>query len=242
MLTDGNSNDWLYLTSSFLLYRRTIRKNTPNRLKYDKIKKRRSAIILLKQNMTQLIQQLTENETTEIALHKIEKDYAEKHGLIPSPIKVVEKENRFDQAYVERCEKETIALVIVETPKFLDEQIDHLKTHSKEFLYVEDTSFDLVGIDALSMEVDDVFGMYTALFGLKMKKQYDAAIKDYLDTHLKNDTGKFSVSFSGQDGLWNMNLAVNCIDGFHADMTLLAAYELVYTFVFQMIETIEETK
>lgn len=192
--------------------------------------------------MTQMIQKLTENEPTEIALYKDEKDYAEKNGLIPPTTKVIEKENRFDQAYLERCEKETVALIIVETPKFLDEKIDHLKTRANEFIYLEDASFDLVGIDALSMEVDDVFGMYTALFGLKMKKHYDAAIKNYLETHLADETGKFSVSFSGQDGLWNMNLAVNCIEGFHADMTLLEAYELVYAFVFQMVATIEETK
>lgn len=192
--------------------------------------------------MTQMIQQLTENEPTEIALYKEAKEYAEKNGLIPPTIKVVEKDNRFDEAYLERCEKETIALIIVETPKFLEERIDHLQTHANEFLYVEDSSFDLVGIDALSMEVDDVFGMYTALFGLKMKKHYDEAIKNYLETHLADETGKFSVSFSGQDGLWNMNLAVNCIEGFHADMTLLEAYELVYAFVFQMIATIEETQ
>lgn len=197
---------------------------------------------MLKENMTKMIQQFTETDTTEIALYKNEKDYAEKHGLIPATTKVVEKDNRFEQAYLERCEKETIALLIVETPMFLKEKIDHLKIHPNEFLYVEDASFDLVGIDALSMEVDDVFGMYTALFGLKMKKQYDAAIKNYLETHLADNTGKYSISFSGQDGLWNMNLAVNCIDGFHADMTLLEAYELVYSFVFQMIETIEETK
>lgn len=197
---------------------------------------------MLKQNIIEMIQPLIENEPAEIALYKEVKAYAKRHDLIPSTIKVTEKENRFNQAYLERCEKETIALLIVETPKFLEEKMDHLKTHSKEFLYVEDASFDLLGIDALSMEVDDVFGTYTALFGLKMKKQYEASIKSYLETYLTNEAGRFSVSFSGQDGLWNMNIAVNCIDGFHADMTLQEAYQLVYAFVFQMVETIEETK
>lgn len=192
--------------------------------------------------MTQYIQQLIEKETTEIELYKEEKAYAEKHQLIPSTIKGIEKANRFENAYIERCEKETVNLIIVETALFLEKNIEHLKNHLREFIYVEDPLFDIVGIDALSMEVDDVFGTYTALFGLKMKQKNEAAIKNYLETNLADQRGRFSVSFSGQDGLWNMNLAVNYIEGFREDMTLLEAYELVYTFVFKMVETIEETK
>lgn len=192
--------------------------------------------------MTQYIQQLTETDINEIELYKEEKTYAEKHHLIPSTIQVVEKENRFENAYIERCEKETVNLIIVETARLLNDKIDHLQKHLREFIYVEDASFDLIGIDALSMEVDDVFDTYTALFGLKMKQKHEAAIKNYLETNLADQRGKFSVSFSGQDGLWNMNLAVNYIEGFRDDMTLLEAYELVYAFVFQMVETIEETK
>lgn len=210
--------------------------------KCDKINVRRSAIQLLKQNMTQYIQQLIEKETTEIELYREEKAYAEKHQLIPSTIKGIEKENRFENAYIERCEKETVNLIIVETAVFLEKKIEHLKKHLREFIYVEDPLFDIVGIDALSLEVDDVFGTYTALFGLNMKQKNEAAIKNYLETNLADERGRFSVSFSGQDGLWNMNLAVNYIEGFHEDMTLLEAYELVYTFVFKMVETIEETK
>lgn len=192
--------------------------------------------------MTQYIQQLTETDANKIELYKEEKAYAEKHQLIPATLEVIEKENRFKNAYIERCEKETVNLVIVETAIFLDEKLEHLKTHLREFVYLEDQSLDLVGIDALSLEVDDVFGTYTALFGLKMKQKYEAAIKAYLEENLVDQRGKFSVSFSGQDGLWNMNLAVNYIEGFRDDMTLLEAYELIYAFVFKMVETIEETK
>lgn len=209
--------------------------------KYDKIILE-GAIKLLKQNMTLYIQHLLETESTEIELYKEEKAYAEQHGLIPSTTQVIEKENRFEKSYIERCEKETVNLIIVEAPMFLDGPIEHLKKQQDEFLYVEDPLFGIIGVDALSMEVDDVFGTYTALFGLKMKLKNEAAIKNYLETNLANQTGRFSVSFSGQDGLWNMNLAVNCIDGFNDDMTLLEAYKLVYAFIFNMVETIEETK
>lgn len=195
---------------------------------------------LLKENMKQYMQQQT--ETSVLELYKEEKVYAEKHQLIPEGIRVIEKDNRFENAYIERCEKETVNLIIVETPQFLAEKISHLKTQMREFIYMEDPLFSIVGIDALSLEVDDVFGTYTALFGLKMKQKNEAAIKCYLEAHLADQQGRFSVSFSGQDGLWNMNLAVNCIDGFQEEMTLLSAYELVYAFIFKMVETIEAAK
>lgn len=199
---------------------------------------------LLKQNMPQYISNLMQNQSSNISLYREEKNYAEKHNLIPDGVEVIEinGETRFQNAYVERCEKETIALIVVETPKFLDENIDHLKSRQREFLYVESNAFDLLGIDALSMEIDDVFGTYTALFGLKMSKQNETAIKNYLDHHLSGETGRFSVAYSGQDNLWNMNFSINYIDGFNEDMTLLEAYELVYSFIFKMVETIEENQ
>lgn len=55
--------------------------------------------------MTQYIQQLTETDANKIELYKEEKAYAEKHQLIPATLEVIEKENRFKNAYIERCEK-----------------------------------------------------------------------------------------------------------------------------------------
>lgn len=198
-------------------------------------------MILLKQNVLNTIQEMIENDPTQIELYTEEKAYAEKHQLIPTGVQVIEKDNRFKEAYIERCEKETVNLMIVETAIFLEGKIEHLQTHLREFIYIEDASLDLIGIDALSLEVDDVFSTHTALFGLKMKQKNEAAIKNYLEANLKDERGKFSVSFSGQDGLWNMNLAINCMEGFRTDMTLREASELVYAFMFKMIETIEET-
>ncbi|MBO1912972.1 hypothetical protein J4G37_50225, partial [Microvirga sp. 3-52] len=127
---------------------------------------------MLKKQLEQYIADQLLNDPQKIELHKVEKDYAETHQLLPTGVEVVLKDatSNFSDAYLERCEKETVALIIVETPRFLEEKIDHLKTHIKEFLYVESKSFDLVGVDAVSLEVDDVFETYTAMFGLKMKK------------------------------------------------------------------------
>ena len=121
-------------------------------------------------------------------------------------------------------------------------KLNHLKTHIEEFLYVESKSFDLVGIDAVSLEIDDVFRTYTAMFGLKMKKKYESAIKKYLDDNLSDGEGKYSVAFSGGDGLFDMNFALNYAAGFNEEMTFLEAYNLIYSFVFSMVAEIEDAE
>lgn len=196
---------------------------------------------MLKKQMEQYISNALAQDAEKIALHIEAKEYAEKHELIPAGVEVIEKaaDSRFTDAYLERCEKATVALVLVEIPKFLDEKVDHLKKHNGEFLYVESPLFDMLGVDAISLELDDVFGTYTAMFGLKLQKKYEAAIKTYLDSHLSGEEGKYSVAFSGQDGLWDMNFALNYVEGFKEDMTLLEAYHLIYTFIFAMLEEIE---
>lgn len=194
--------------------------------------------------MEQYITNALTQDAEKIELHPEEKGYAEKHQLIPAGVEVVEKnaDSRFADAYLERCEKATVALVLVETPILLEEKVDHLKKHNGEFLYVESTLFDILGVDAISLELDDVFGTYTAMFGLKLQKKYQAAIKDYLDRHLSGEEGKYSVAFSSNDGLWDMNFALNYADGFKKDMTLLEAYNLIYTFIFTMLEEIEDAE
>lgn len=199
---------------------------------------------MLKEKLRNHINDALQNDATKIDLYKEEIVFSERNGLLPNGVEVSEKANelRFSNAYVERCEKETVALVLVEIPTFLKENIDFLKKHTKEFIYVESPSFELLGIDAISLELDDVFGTYTAMLGLKLQKKYEAAIKEYLDTHLTGDEGKYSVAFSGKDGLWDMNFALNYSKGFEDDITLLEAYNLTYAFIFSLVETIEETK
>lgn len=199
---------------------------------------------MLKKQVAQYITDALTHDAEKIELHLEEKEYAEKHQLIPVGIEVIEKaeDSRFTDAYLERCEKATVALVLVEIPKFLDEKVNHLKRHDAEFLYLESKLFDILGVDAISLELDDVFGTYTAMFGLKLQKKYEAAIKDYLDNHLTGEDGKYSIAFSSKDGLWDMNFALNYVEGFKADMTLLEAYNLIYTFIFSMVEAIEDAE
>ena len=180
--------------------------------------------------------------TKQIELFKEEKVYAEKHELVPEGFDVVEKDagTRFSDAYIERCEKETDALILVEAPTFLDQPTDHLKKHRNEFVFVESTAFEIIGVESVSLEFDDVFETYTAMLGLKVQKKFGPAIKDYLEAHLVGDEGKYSVMFSMADGLWDVNFAIGYADGFKEDMPLLEAFQLIYDFIFSLIEAIED--
>ncbi|WHX93641.1 branched-chain amino acid aminotransferase [Peribacillus simplex] len=177
-----------------------------------------------------------------VELFKEEKDYVEKHKLIADEIIIVEKENasRFTDAYMERSNKESEELISEENSAFLSQPIEYLKKNKDEFLYFESQWFDLIGVEALSLEVDDVFGTYNAMFGLKFQKKMGEVLKTYLTKELQGGIGSFSLMFNQGDGLWDVNFALDNIKGFREDMSLEEAFNLIYHFLFILVQTIEE--
>lgn len=197
--------------------------------------------MLKKQMEAYISKTLSENK---LELFKEELDYAERHKLIPDDISIVEKENtfRFADAYIERSNKESEEMISEETAAFLSQPIEFLKTNIEEFLYFESSWFELIGVEALSLEVDDVFSTYNAMFGLKFQKKIGDAIKAYLNKELQGGIGSFSLMFNQGDGLWDVNFALNNVKGFREDMSLGEAFSLIYNFLFILVETIEEDK
>lgn len=177
-----------------------------------------------------------------VELFKEEKDYVEKHKLIADDIIIVEKENasRFTDAYMERSNKESEELISEENFAFLSQPIEYLKKNKDEFLYFESHWFELIGVEALSFEVDDVFGTYNAMFGLKFQKKMGEVLKTYLTKELQGGIGSFSLMFNQGDGLWDVNFALDNIKGFREDMSLEEAFNLIYHFLFILVQTIEE--
>ncbi|MBO1000799.1 branched-chain amino acid aminotransferase [Bacillus sp. SD075] len=177
-----------------------------------------------------------------VELFKEEKDYVEKYKLIADDIIIVEKENafRFTDAYMERSNKESEELISEENSSFLSQPIEYLKKNKDEFLYFESHWFELIGVEALSFEVDDVFGTYNAMFGLKFQKKMGEALKTYLSKELQEGIGSFSLMFNQGDGLWDVNFALDNIKGFREDMSLEEAFNLIYHFLFILVQTIEE--
>ncbi|MGF3103107.1 branched-chain amino acid aminotransferase [Rossellomorea sp. DUT-2] len=184
--------------------------------------------------------QYIEESNGSVALFPEEKEYAEKHGLLDADkITVRESGSRFKEAYIERCEKETEELIAQESLVFLDQPITYLKKHKNEFVFLELEWFDVIGVEAVSIEVDDVFGTYDAMLGLKLQKKYRSQIEHYLENTLKGESS-YDLLFNGEDGLWDLNITLNDLPDFNEGLTMLASYELIYEFLFHLLQTVDE--
>ncbi|MFD1928505.1 branched-chain amino acid aminotransferase [Sporosarcina siberiensis] len=175
-----------------------------------------------------------------IELPDVVKLYAEQHLLLPDNIAVEVNDIRYD--VIELCNKETEEVIRTETAEFLNESMTYLKKNRDEFIFLESKSFELARIDAVALELDDVFETYTALFGLKVQKKFGPDFKQYLDEHLNGDGVKYSVSFSDADGLWDVNFALDYMKGFDEDISINKIVELMYSFVYNMIEALEDAQ
>ncbi|MBO0602322.1 branched-chain amino acid aminotransferase [Sporosarcina sp. E16_3] len=193
---------------------------------------------MLKKQMEKYIAENTLDN--KIEFFNVDKEYAAKHQLIAGDVTVVEKAFQFSA--IERCVKETENLIREEDQNFLNDSISYLKSHMNEFVYVESNAFEVIRVDAVVLELDDVFETYTALFGLKLQKKFGNDMKAYLDAHLHGDGAKYSVMFSNEDGLWDINFALDYIEGFSEDLSFVEVYQLMYNFIFKLIETVDEAQ
>jgi hypothetical protein len=186
-----------------------------------------------------LLQYIEESKGT-VSLFQQEKEYAVKHGLLDAhDISTPESGSRYQDAYIERCNKETEELIKNEPVTFLDQPISYLKEHKNEFIFLESVWFDVIGVDAVSLEVDDVFGTYDAMLGLKLQKKYRTHIVEYLEGRLQGESS-YDLLFNGEDGLWDLNITLNDHPDFHEGLSMLAAYELIYDFLFLLLQTVDE--
>ena len=191
---------------------------------------------------------LSEGDELMVEIYKEEKDYTEKYKLIADNIKgnisLLEKNSpsRFSDAYIERCDKESENLIAEEKPTFLDQPIEYLKKNKNEFIYLESDWFEMIEVDAVSLEADDVFGTYDVMLGLKLQKKFETALKAHLKNELHEDEAKFDLMFHHDDGLWSLNFALNYADGFKEELSIGEAYRLIYHFLFKLVEAVEENK
>lgn len=142
-------------------------------------------------------------------------------------------------AYIERLDKETEEVLGKETASFLEQNITYFKNHLNEFMYLESPAFEQIGVDAVSFEVDDVFRTYSILLGLKLQKKYQPSIKEFLNANLRGEDAKVSLMFNGDDGLWDLNLSLDHVEGFHEDMTIGEAYQVVYQLISELVGSVK---
>jgi len=142
-------------------------------------------------------------------------------------------------AYIERLDKETEEVLGKETASFLEQPITYFKNHLNEFMYLESPAFEQINVDAVSFEVDDVFRTYSMLLGLKLQKKYQSNIKEFLTANLHGDDANVSLMFNGDDGLWDLNLSIDHVEGFREDLTISEAYQLVYQLISTLVGTLK---
>ncbi|MCM3115617.1 branched-chain amino acid aminotransferase [Neobacillus sp. MER 74] len=196
---------------------------------------------MIKDHILQYIDERQSNQKTgAITLFKEEKEYAEKNQLAGN-LQLSEKDAsiRFADAYIERCDKETENMLKNESSAFLNERLDYLKKHKNEFIYVESNWFDLISVEAVSLEADDVFGTYDVMLGLKLQKKFEKSLRENLNSLLNGDEAKFDLMFSQDDGLWNLNFALNFVEDYKEELTIGEAFQLIYRFLFQLVEAVE---
>ncbi len=146
----------------------------------------------------------------------------------------------FTDAYIERCDKETENLIRNESPDFLSQPLVYLHKHKNEFIYLESKWFEGIKVDAVSLELDDVFKTYDVMLGLKLQKKFDKKIKEFLNLNLQGEGAKFDLMFIGEDGLWNLNFALNDVEGFEENMSIGEGYQLIYQFLLNLAERVKQ--
>ncbi|WP_409254141.1 hypothetical protein V1502_09655 [Bacillus sp. SCS-153A] len=179
-----------------------------------------------------------------VALFSDERNYTEEHGLLPegTAVEPLDDSVRFHDALIERVNKETEELVNTEeTPEFLQTPVNFVKQNVNEFLYIDSKWFDIIRIEGLTLEVDDVFGHYSALTGLKQQKKYAGELKAILAEKLHGED-KVQLMWNDKDGLFDVNLSIDKLDGFNENESLGNNLQLIYHLFFSTIKELEENK
>lgn len=198
------------------------------------------------ENQLEKQQALDATTPTSIELYKLEKEFLEQHSSILEEMEekviIVEKDpvTRFQDVYIEKCNKESEELISEETVTFLDQPIGYFHDHLEEFMYLESPWFDVIGIDAISFEVDSVFKTYIMMTGAKIQKKHEETIRTFLSTHLNGDDQPFDLIFNNNEGIWELNFVLNKMNGFQENWTIRDAYSAGYDLLFRLRESIEE--
>jgi hypothetical protein len=207
---------------------------------------------MLKTELKKYIEEQLENtasgekEPIPFKIYREEKDFLEKQPSIMNdlekPVTLVEMDSlsRFDDAYIERCEKESEELIAEESSTFLDQPIDYFLQHLEEFMYLESSWFDIIGVDAISFEVDSVFKTYDVMLGLKLQKKFESSIKNFLAARLKGEEVTFDLMFNSDEGIWDLNFSLNNLEHYKPAWTIREAYDEVYRLLFQLREFVED--
>ncbi|GGA26451.1 branched-chain amino acid aminotransferase [Psychrobacillus lasiicapitis] len=143
------------------------------------------------------------------------------------------------QVVCERYDKETEELVSKDSMEFLATPLSHFKEKKNEYAYLQTENLNALKVDGLVLEYDEVFEVYTAMFGLAVQKKLASKIATYLDKHYNKEKMNYSMMFSGDEGLWEINLPLNYINQFSENFTIEEAYQFIQSFITSLVEALE---
>ena len=77
------------------------------------------------------------------------------------------------------------------------------------------------------------------MFGLYIQKKYSAEIRAFLDEHYNSEKMQYSMMFAANEGLWEINLPINYLNGFNDSSSIEEMYQFLYSLIFRLAATIE---
>jgi hypothetical protein len=145
-------------------------------------------------------------------------------------------------AHFEVCNKETEAVISTNENSILEKPITYLKDNNSAFIYLDSKDFEKIGVDSVSLELDDLFETYNVMLGIKLQKKYSAKIKEFLNRELGGVEPKFSLLFNQEDGLWDLNYPINHQVGYSEDLLIKEAFILTYQLIEKLLFEIKQEK
>ncbi|WP_144513124.1 branched-chain amino acid aminotransferase [Bacillus sp. FJAT-22090] len=139
----------------------------------------------------------------------------------------------------ERYDKETEELIAKDEVGFLSTPLSFFKEKQNEYAYLQSEAFESIKVDGLVLEYDEVFEVYTAMFGFSVQKKWKGKIEAFLNEHYNKEKMNYSLMFSGDEGLWEVNLPLNYIDQFNESFSIDEAYQFLITFIQALVVAIE---
>lgn len=185
-----------------------------------------------------LTKKIEETTDKDLALTPEEKDFAETNELLPEGVNVI-PQSFFSEAIIERYNKETDELITKESLEFLRTPVSYLKDNIQEYIFLETKVLEVVSVDAIAVEYDEVFEVYTAMFGLFIQKKYTEEIRAFLDAHYNSEKMQYSMMFAGNEGLWEINLPINYLTGFDDSSSIEEMYQFLYSLIFKLVASIK---
>lgn len=148
-------------------------------------------------------------------------------------------ENFFNEVIIERYNKETDEFIAKETIEFLQKPLTYYKENLQEYTFLETKVLDDVFVDGIAVEYDEVFEVYTAMFGLFIQKKYTNEIRAFLDEHYNSEEMQYSIMFAGNEGLWEINLPIDHLNGFNPSFTIEETYQFLYALIVKLVASIK---